>query len=95
MSAGSEQFVGFSHQSEHDRVDEFFMRHMQGEDKNPQLLKVIKLVMVLSHGQASVDRGFSVNKQLHVENQKDESLVAQRIVCDRVRTNGSSLPTKG
>ena len=28
------------------------------------------------------------------ETLKDESLVAQRIVCAHVRTNGSSLPTK-
>ena len=59
---GSEQFVGFSHQSEHNRVDEFFMRLMQGEEKYSQLLTVIKLIMVLSHDQASVERGFSINK---------------------------------
>ena len=88
---GSEQFAGFSHQSEHDRVDTFFMTHLQGEDKYSQLVKVIKLILVLSHGQASVERGFSINKQLEVENLKEESLVAQRLVCDHVRAAGGIM----
>ena len=83
--------MGFSHQSEHNRVDEFFIRLMQGEEKYSQLLTVIKLIMVLSLGQTSVERGFSIKKQLEVENLKEESLVAQRIVCDHVRTAGGVM----
>ena len=43
---------------------------------------------MLSHGQASVERGFSVNRQIEVENMKDETYVARRRVCDHVRAVG-------
>lgn len=48
----------------------------------------MKVVLVLSHGQASVERGFSINKELIVENQKELSLVAQRLIVDHVRSVG-------
>jgi len=35
----------------------------------PKAWSVCELVLLLSHGQASVERGFSVNKELVVENQ--------------------------
>ena len=49
-----------------------------------KLFKVVQLLLVLYHGQASVERGFSVNKEFEVENLSNESLVAQRIVCDHI-----------
>ena len=50
-----------------------------------QSLSVMKLLLVLSHGQASVESGFSVNKEIKIENLKEQSLEAQRLVCDRVK----------
>lgn len=47
---------------------------------------VVKMLLVLSHGQASVERGFLINKELIVENQKEASLVAQ--VVGHIRTVG-------
>lgn len=41
-------------------------------------------LLVLSHGQATVERGFSVNKELVVENQQLQSLVARRIIKDHI-----------
>ena len=38
------------------------------------------MVLTLPHGQASVERGFSVNKSMLVENLSTESLVVQRMV---------------
>ena len=38
----------------------------------------------LSHGQAQVERGFSVNKNLLVENQHTTTLTAQRIIRDHM-----------
>ena len=46
---------------------------------------------ILSHGQASVERGFSVNKELEIENLADQSLVAQRLVCDYINAVGGIL----
>ena len=42
-----------------------------------RLWEVVKVLLVLSHGQASVERGFSVNKEVEVENQKVKSLVGE------------------
>lgn len=50
--------------------------------------KLVKRVLTLSHGQAAVERGFNVNKEATVENQLEESLVAQRFVYDGVREKG-------
>ena len=45
---------------------------------------VCELALVLWHGQASVERGFSVNKELVVENQSEQTLAARRIIKDHV-----------
>ena len=45
--------------------------------------------MLLSHGQPSVERSFSVNKELVVENQQEQTLVARRIIRDHIlQANG-------
>ena len=49
-----------------------------------KVAKVLKIVLTLSHGQASVERGFSVNKSLLVENLSAKSLISQRIVYDHM-----------
>ena len=41
-----------------------------------EMLEVVKLVLVLSHGQVTVERGFSVNKKAEVENLKGHTLIA-------------------
>lgn len=46
---------------------------------------MVKMLLVLSHGQASVESGFSINKELIVENQKEASLVAQRLIVGHIR----------
>ena len=47
---------------------------------------VFKLLSCLSHGQASVERGFSVISNLLVENMHEDSLIAQRIVHDHMKS---------
>ena len=80
---GSLRFSNFS--VTHDRVDNLLHEFMTG-DNYKQLFRVVKLVLVLSHGQAAVERGFSVNKKLEVENMKEHTLVARRVVCDHVNS---------
>ncbi|KAH8020386.1 hypothetical protein HPB51_001019 [Rhipicephalus microplus] len=53
-----------------------------------ELLLFVKIVLCLSHGNSSVERGFSVSKECLVENMKEESLVAQRLVYDEVSAAG-------
>ena len=47
---------------------------------------VFKLLLCLSHGQASVERGFGVNSNLLVENMHEDSLIVQRIVHDHMKS---------
>ena len=55
-------------------------------DAYKNLLVVVKLVLVLFHGQAAVERGFSVNKEAEVENLKGHTLIAMRTVIDHVNS---------
>ena len=45
---------------------------------------VLKIVLTLFHSQVDVERGFSLNKQLVVENMSEISLIAQRFVKDHM-----------
>ena len=78
---GSEKFSNFNLST--DGLDELFSTYMNTEPYQ-KLFQAVQHLLVLSHGQASVERGFSVNKELEVENLSNQSLVAQRIVCDHI-----------
>ena len=47
---------------------------------------LFKVLFCLSHGQASVERVFSVNSNLLVENIHEDSLIAQRISHDHMKS---------
>ena len=47
-----------------------------------------KIVLIFSHGQASVESGFSINSSIIVENLREESLVAERLIYDSVNYLG-------
>ena len=51
-----------------------------------QSISFVKTIMVLSRGQATVERGFSIHKEVEAENLKQENIVAQslRIVRDAI-----------
>ena len=66
------------------RFDSFLSGYMKGVAKFANLWKVCKIIFTLSHGQADIERGFSVNKELLIENMKQKSLVSQRTVCDQL-----------
>jgi len=71
-----------------DRTDQnlvFYSKILAGDGKQAALWKVVRMVLTLSHGQASVESGFSINKELLTENMEEETIVAQRIVFDAVR----------
>ena len=85
---GSEKFLQFEKTT--DRVDVLLGQCMK-HGSYSKLNEVVRLLLVISHGQAGVERGFSVNKEVEVENLKGESLVAQRIICDHVNYVGGVL----
>ena len=53
------------------------MNHIGYVKCSEKLVKVLKIILTHSHGQVSVERDFSVNKSLLVENLSMESLVFQ------------------
>jgi len=57
---------------------------MSRNESYSKLWNVVKMLLVLSHGQATVERGFSINKQVETDNLTEQSLVAKRTICDYV-----------
>lgn len=53
-----------------------------------ELLLFVNIILCLSHGNSSVEHGFSVNKECLVENTKEESLIAHRLVYYEVSAKG-------
>ena len=64
---------------------------MHGNTKFKKCWDVVKLVFTLSHGQAAVERGFSVNKEPLVEKLQQLSLVSQRIVSNYLTDFGKFI----
>ena len=73
-----------------DRLNTFF-HSVIGLAERPnlkELWELIQLLLTLSHGQAAVERGFSVNSDILAPNLKTQSLVAQRMIFDTVALSG-------
>jgi hypothetical protein len=71
------------------RLDNFFTELLIHQKPRYQALwKVFLMIFTLSHGQAAVERGFSVNKDVEIVNLKKEVLVAQRLVHNALITHG-------
>ena len=50
-----------------------------------KLWEVVSQLLLLSHGQASVELGFCINKQMERTNMCHETFIAERIVNDHLR----------
>ena len=64
-----------------DRLDHYYFQ-ICNLDKVSTLKKVLKIILTLSHGQAEVERGFSLNKE--VTHLLEGNLVARRLLCQFV-----------
>ena len=69
---------------ENDRLDSFFASFIDRDKSYADMWEVCKIMSTLSHGQSSVECGFTVNKQLSIENLKEKSLIALRWVADHM-----------
>jgi len=78
-----DRFVNFD--AVKSRVDIMMHESMAGKDMYSKLWNIVRMLIVLSHGQAAVQRGFSINKQAEEVHLQDETFVAMRIICDHVR----------
>ena len=74
-----------------DRLDVFYYNIIGSKQEFCELWAVCQMIFILSHGNASVESGFSVNGDILVENLKETSLVAQRRVYDAIISKGGVL----
>ncbi|CAH0563016.1 unnamed protein product [Brassicogethes aeneus] len=72
------------------RLDIFYSNFLQNKNEYVDLWDIIKIILTLSHGQASVERGFSVNKEITVENLSEKALQASRLVYDEYKNKDIS-----
>ena len=49
------------------------------------------MALLLSNGQATIERGFSVNKEVVIENQQTKSLIARCLIKDHIILAGGIL----
>ena len=78
VKKNSDEFLSFK--KEKDRLDVFLWRYIGAKSQFSKLRNVFSMLLILSHGQAQVERGFSTSKLLLDVNMQNETLVAQRIV---------------
>ena len=66
-----------------DRLDDFYFKEAK-IGVYPGLASVLKIILTLSHGQADVERGFSLNKSSLQTNINENSVVGKRLVKDHI-----------
>ncbi|XP_023218138.1 uncharacterized protein LOC111620446 [Centruroides sculpturatus] len=81
-----EDFI--SERSDDDDLGTFYWEIMKDDRQLQDLWSIIKISLSFSHGNANVESGFSVNKSLLSENLKEESLIVQCLVYDRIHFAG-------
>ena len=74
------EFSGFSVQE--CRIDDFYSKTV-GIAKYKELSFILKLLLIMSHGQAAVERGFSPNAILKT-NMSPETVVSKRMIKDHM-----------
>ena len=74
------------------RLDEFYHDTFDQFNQSCEDSKAaIKLISILSHGNARVGSGFSINKEILEVNLMEQSLVAQRIVHEEIFKEGGVM----
>lgn len=71
-----------------DRVDTFYARILDSSN-TVDLQNIVRLILILSHGNARVESGFSINDDILLPNMLAETIVSQRIVFEAVQRAGS------
>lgn len=69
------------------RLDDFWMSVLNNT-KTPNLIQIEKCLLILSHGNASLEKGFSVNRDVLVDNLTEDSLRGQSLIYDAVQDAG-------
>ncbi|GBM55014.1 hypothetical protein AVEN_238942-1 [Araneus ventricosus] len=70
------------------RLDTFLYQYFSvDKEKYKKLCDIVKMILILSYGQATMERGFSLKKALEVENLK-ENHIAQRMIIEAIKEAG-------
>ena len=91
-AAANEDFLSFKEGTA--RLDTLLCKVLTQQKDASDLWPFTKKMLLLSHGQATVERVFSVNKELLADNMGGNTLVAQRVICDHVHSLGGSAVSK-
>ncbi|XP_063750379.1 uncharacterized protein LOC134871567 isoform X2 [Eleginops maclovinus] len=83
LESRSEDFLYFAPMQK--RLDIFLSSAME---PYPELWAFCKKLLILSHGQATVERGFSINKEVESDNLHEDTVVTRRLVCDYIIQHG-------
>ena len=75
-----------------ERIDLFLAAYLK-ESPYKKLWELVKCLLVLSHGQAGVER-VSVNSEIMAYNFKEISVVALRVIYDHIQHSGGVLNVK-
>ena len=67
------------------RLDCFLFELLNGQEEFGELWKTLQFLLTLSHSQAAVERGFSVNKEVLTPNLQEMSLRAIRLVYSSLK----------
>ena len=71
-----------------DRLDVFLQKHIGSVRSLSKLWDLLRELLILSHGQATVERGFSVNRQVMIENMKQQTFILQCTIHDHIQSIG-------
>ena len=68
------------------RLSDFFFQKIGIEDSYPSLAMILKIIFCMSHGQASVERGFNDNNAVLKHNMGENTVISRRFIkhCHRV-----------
>ncbi|XP_071482987.1 uncharacterized protein, partial [Diadema antillarum] len=70
-----------------DRLDSVMCQFLSGSWYST-ILNVVRMMLILSHGQASIEREFSVNNEVEEVNLQGQSLVSLRAIYDHIKHVG-------
>ena len=81
------------------RIDNFCFNEMKNLSDCNEFYNILELVFVLSHGQADIERGFSLNKDLLKQNMeaitiKSRHKIKDYLLCNEIKLNTYTIPSK-
>ena len=80
------EFLSFNMNT--DRLDEFYWNYTK-DAEHSNVWEVFRIIFMLLHGQAAVERGFLVNSELLVENLLEKTFVVSCIVYSSVKSDAN------